>query len=152
MASVHQQLTLTNLTIGLLTIMTWLCSHVCPWQVLLYDCAVHTLVYSRTGAHTDVWGLLLSWRAEASGELSPGPPLPRPSFLGLFTPFRSCSWFDLRQNSIPHFHTLSAVDKGPAHCSWASREGTMWQQNGTKSNSSRQWGPFVELSQMKAHI
>lgn len=67
----------------------------------------------------------------------------------LFTVCRSFSWFDLRQNSIPQFHTLSAVDKGPARCSRAPERDTACRQNGRKSNSSRQWGPFVELSRMK---
>lgn len=68
----------------------------------------------------------------------------------LFPLCQSFSWFDLRQNSIPQFHTLSAVDKGLAGCSQTPERDTACTQNGIKSNSSRQWGPFVELSWMKS--
>lgn len=145
-------------------------THVCPCVIILYTCVVHTVstcvcLNRCTCFVLSVCGLCLSGRVKASGglfwyPLSLHSSLPSSAFLSLLlslSPFlsllsslrRSFSWFDLKQNSIPQFHTLSAVDKGPACCSRAPERDRVCPQNGRKSNSSRQWGPFVELSRMK---
>lgn len=59
------------------------------------------------------------------------PPLSRSLFLFslLFPPPRSFLWFYLRQNWIPQFHTLSAVDKGLPRCTRAPEKDTACPQN-----------------------
>lgn len=125
-----------------------------PCVIILYACVVHALVCAWAGAHVMrecVWPVS-KWESGSIWRFSPWTPLPLCVSLLFSLLFRLCcsfSWFDLRQNSIPQFHTLSGVDKGPARCSRAPERDTACMQNGRKSNSSRQWGPFVELSRMK---
>ncbi|CAB1412340.1 unnamed protein product [Pleuronectes platessa] len=75
-----------------------------------------------------IWRIILKQppptAATASPNLTPVPPR-----LSLYSTYRShrrsFSWFDSRQNSIPQFHTLSAVDKGPTSAAvWGPQRGT----------------------------
>lgn len=120
--------------------------------------SMHFCVHERV--HTRCVSVCLSGRMydndamEASQDFILNPPSSLPLFFFffslLFALCHSFSWFDLRQNLIAQFHTLSAVDKGLTGCSRAPARDTACTQNGRKSNSSRQWGPFVELSRMKS--
>lgn len=122
-----------------------MCVCVCQCVIILHTICTCVCFNRYTG---NVCSLCLSGRVEVSRDFYPEPPSFILSGVSL-APVRSFSWFDLRQNSIPQFHTLSAVDKGLARCSRAPERDTACTPTARKSNSSRQWGPFVELSRMK---
>lgn len=124
------------------------CVSMCGYAV--YMCCAHSmhLCCAWTGAHVMrcecVW-LVSKWESGYIWRFYP------PHFFSLpFTLCRSFSWFDLRQrtqflNSTPWVLLIRA----PTRCSRAPERDTACTQNGRKSNSSRQWGPFVQLSRMK---
>lgn len=154
--AVHKTSPLGVLSVGLLEnfihpVCACAFSHMFP----LYACYAHSLRLWNRCTHTD-GGMCVAcfevgeWKRMENSPKAHSLPIASPfHFSVLFAPFRSLSWFDLKQNSILQFHTLSAVDKAPCSLQLGPREGTVYPRNGRKSNSSRQWGLFVELSQMK---